>query len=195
MPAEKARERKKLIGSIGFSARSSQATKAATSATPAMIEPITSKLAHPAEFPRTSPQTTPNAAVVTRTSPGTSIGVFSPNCSFIRASASGIAIAPIGTLIQKIHSQLMPWTTAPPMNGPLATARPVIALKTPIAAPRFSVGKAPLRSARPSGMTSAAPAPWTARAAISKPMLGASAQAAEAAENSASPAANPRRRP
>ena len=44
-------------------------------------------------------------------------------------------------------------------------------------------------------MTSAAPAPWTARAAISQPTSGASAQAAEASAKSASPAANIRRRP
>jgi hypothetical protein len=52
-------------------------------------------------------------------------------------SASGIAASPIGTLIQKIHSQLIPSTTAPPTSGPAATATPVIAEKTPIAAPRF----------------------------------------------------------
>ncbi len=44
-------------------------------------------------------------------------------------------------------------------------------------------------------MISAAPAPWTARAAISQPTLGASAHAADAAEKIASPAANIRRRP
>src|SRR5207249_6400081 len=56
-----------------------------------------------------------------------------------------------GTFTQKIQSQLMPWTIAPPTSGPLATASPVIALKIPIAAPRFSGGNAALRSARPSG--------------------------------------------
>ena len=95
----------------------------------------------------------------------------------MRVSTSGIASRPIGTLIQKIHSQPMPWTTAPPTSGPLATARPVIALKIPIAAPRRSGGKAALSSASPSGTSSAAPAPCTARAAISQPTSGASAHA------------------
>ena len=76
---------------------------------------------------------------------------------------------------------------APPTSGPLATARPVIALNIPIAAPRFSGGNAALSSARPSGMISAAPAPWTARAAISQPTSGASAHAADATANSAEP--------
>ena len=44
-------------------------------------------------------------------------------------------------------------------------------------------------------MIIAAPAPCTARAAISQPMPGASAQAAEAAANRPSPAANSRRLP
>ena len=195
LPAEKARERKNRIGSIGSRARSSQATNAATSSTPAASEPSTSRLSHPAWFPRTRPQTSPNAPAVTSARPGKSRPVSGPRLSFIRVSTSGIAARPIGTLIQKIHSQLMPSTTAPPTSGPLATESPVIALKIPIAAPRRSGGKAALRSARPSGMISAAPAPWTARAAISQPASGASAQAADAAANSARPAAYRLRRP
>ena len=70
-----------------------------------------------------------------------------------------------------------------------------MALKMPIAAPRFSGGNAWDSSARPSGISSAAPAPCTARAAISVPTSGASAQAADASENSTSPAANQVRRP
>jgi hypothetical protein len=104
-------------------------------------------------------------------------------------STNGSAIRPIGTLTQKIHSQLSPSTTAPPTSGPAATEMPVIALKIPIAAPRFSGGKAAVRSARPSGISSAAPAPWAARAAISQPTSGASAHAAEAAVKRPSPTA------
>ena len=66
---------------------------------------------------------------------------------------------------------------------------PVIALKIPIAAPRRSAGKAVLSRASPSGMISADPAPWTARAAMSQPTSGASALTAEAPANSARPAA------
>ena len=64
-----------------------------------------------------------------------------------------------------------------------------MALKIPIAAPRLSGGKAALSSARPSGISSAAPAPCTARAAISQPTSGASAHAADATANRASPVA------
>jgi hypothetical protein len=98
-------------------------------------------------------------------------------------------------LIQKIHCQLIPWVIAPPTTGPPSTARPVIPLNRPIAHARRSGGNASVRIAIESGITSAAPAPCTARIAIRKPTLGASAQAADAAQNRARPAASSRRRP
>ncbi len=52
-----------------------------------------------------------------------------------------------------------------------------------------------MSSVSPSGMTIAAPSPWTARKAISMPRSGASAQAADARLNSTNPAAYVRLRP
>jgi hypothetical protein len=89
----------------------------------------------------------------------------------------------------------MPWVMAPPSTGPTTTASDVTAPKIPIAQPRRCGGTAALSTASASGMTMAAPAPWTARAAISQPTPGASAQPAEATVNRASPAAKTRRRP
>src|SRR5262249_31191911 len=163
--------------------------------TPTASEPTTSRLPHPTWLPRTRPQTSPNADAVTRTRPRTSSPLRGPKLSRIRVSTSGIVIRPIGTLTQKIHSQLMPSTSAPPTSAPLATDSPVIALTIPIAAPRRSGGNAALRSARPSGITSADPAPWTARATINASTLGASAAATDAAVNRPSPSANSLRRP
>ena len=65
----------------------------------------------------------------------------------------------------------------------------------PSAAPRRPAGKASESRVRVSGVTIAAPRPWIARAAISASVLGASAAAADAAVNTASPATNIRRRP
>ena len=195
LPAEKARDRKNDIGSIGSRTLSSQATNAANSRTPVVSAATTSKEPQPAWLPRTSPHTTPNAPPETSASPPRSSAESGPWLSLILVSTNGIATSPIGTFTQKIHSQLIPSTTAPPISGPLATERPVIALKIPIAAPRFSAGNAALSSARPRVMTSAAPAPWTARPAISHPMPGASAQAAEETVKRASPAAYSLRRP
>ena len=66
---------------------------------------------------------------------------------------------------------------------------------SPMAAPRFSAGTAALMSVSVSGVTIAAPAPCTARAATRAPALGASAAAAEAAVKTNRPTANMRRRP
>ena len=131
----------------------------------------------------------PSAPPLTSSRPGMSSAVSEPWLSRMRVSTSGIATSPIGTLIQKTHCQARPSTTAPPTSGPLATASPVIALKMPIAAPRFSGGNAALSSARPSGMISAPPAPCAARPAISQPTSGASAQPAEATAKTPSPTA------
>ncbi len=48
-----------------------------------------------------------------------------------RSRASGSSARPIGTFSQKIHSQEMCSVSAPPISGPLATATPVTAPKTP----------------------------------------------------------------
>jgi hypothetical protein len=69
---EKVRLRKKRIGSIGAEARSSQATKAASTAAPAVSEPAISRLDQPDWFPRTTPHTIPSRPALARPSPGRS---------------------------------------------------------------------------------------------------------------------------
>ena len=195
MPEEKARDRKNRIGTIGWPARSSQATKPTARRSPPANAATTSGLAQPASFPRMSPQTSPSAAPMTSTTPGTSIAVPGPKLSAMRRRASGMTRQPIGTLSQKIHCQETPSAMTPPSTGPMISASPVTPLKIPSAFPRSSGGNAALNRAIASGITSAAPAPWTARAAISHAALPDSAHATDAATNSASPATNMRRRP
>ena len=67
--------------------------------------------------------------------------------------------------------------------------------QVPIARPRSASGKAAPMSASEQGMSSAAPAPWTARAAIRSVTVWARPHASEAAANSAMPTMNTRRRP
>ncbi len=81
------------------------------------------------------------------------------------------------------------------MAGPTISAHPVTPLKMPSARARSSLGNAALSTAMASGITSAAPAPCKARAAISHPALADNAQPTEDATNSAIPTANTRRRP
>ena len=116
--------------------------------------------------------------------------VSGPKLSRMRVSTSGTATQPDRDVDPEDPLPgRVPATTAPPTSGPLATARPVIALKIPIAAPRRSGGKAALSSARPSGTSSAAPAPCSGARGDQQPTLGASAQAADAAAKSARPMA------
>ena len=70
---------------------------------------------------------------------------------------------------------------APPTTGPRATARPLTPPQMPRARPRRAGGTAAERIVRVSGVTIAPPTPCEARAAMSQPMLGASAAAAEPA--------------
>ena len=65
----------------------------------------------------------------------------------------------------------------------------------PIAAPRSSRRKLASSSARLPGVSSAAPTPWIARAAISVSISGAREQSTEATANQATPDTNTRRRP
>jgi hypothetical protein len=65
----------------------------------------------------------------------------------------------------------------------------------PIAVPRWEGGKVAEMIESVAGFMSAAPAPWTTRAPIRKPAVGASAQAREAALKMPSPVTNTRRRP
>ena len=85
--------------------------------------------------------------------------------------------------------------TAPPTSGPSATAIPLIPDQTPSAIPRRSGGNASAISVRVSGVTTAAPTPCEARAAISRAVDGASAPAAEESVNRAIPQMNMRLRP
>ncbi|MHC2510002.1 hypothetical protein ACVII1_005240 [Bradyrhizobium elkanii] len=124
-----------------------------------------------------------------------SSGAVGPKFSRRRAITRAIATRPIGRLIQKIQRQPRCSVMKPPIAGPMISAHPVMPLKTPSARARSSRPKAPLRIAIASGITSAAPAPCRARAAIRAAALPASAQAADATTNRPIPAANILRRP
>ncbi|GAA2775406.1 hypothetical protein GCM10020219_052360 [Nonomuraea dietziae] len=83
----------------------------------------------------------------------------------------------------------------PPTNGPLNVASPVMPRYSPIAFPRCCGGNIALIRVSDSGNTIAAPTPCNALDAMSMPMSGDSAHAADATVNTASPTANMRRRP
>jgi hypothetical protein len=195
LPEANGRERNSCIGSIGVGVRSSQTMNAATAAMPAPSATTVWSVPQPIELPRTSAHTIPSAPTVTSARPGISSAVSCPTLSPICRCERAIAANPMGTLIQKIHGHEIACTAPPPTSGPSTIPRPVIAPKIPSAFARRAGGNAALSSASASGIITAAPAPWTARAAISQPMLCASAAAAEPATNNPMPAMNIRLRP
>ena len=73
-----------------------------------------------------------------------------------------------GTLTKKIHSQPSESTSTPPATTPSVPPMPASAPQTPSAMLRSRpAGKVTVSSASAAGESSAAPTPWTARAAIS----------------------------
>ena len=96
---------------------------------------------------------------------------------------------------QKIQCQESASVSAPPSTGPSVAANPATAPQAPSATPRRRAGTAALRIVRLSGARTAPPAPWSARAATSAPIEGASAAASDPTVKIATPAMNSRRRP
>ena len=100
-----------------------------------------------------------------------------------------------GTLIAKIQRHEAWSTSQPPTSGPATEAIPPHAVHAPIAAARALFSKAATMIASELGVTSAPAAPCSARAAISTPMVGATAHATEKTPKAPTPIAKMRRWP
>ena len=101
----------------------------------------------------------------------------------------------IGTLIMKIQRQDATSTISPPSSGPARIPIPPQAVHLPIAAPRSSLGKTATMIASAAGVSSAPDTPCRARAAISTPIVGDSAQITDPIPNPQTPARNTRASP
>ena len=84
-----------------------------------------------------------------------------------------------GTLTRKMARQENASTSAPPPAGPITVAMPVQAVQVPTARPRSAPSKVAARIASEPGTRSAPARPWSPRAAIRKPLLGAMPQRTE----------------
>ncbi len=84
-----------------------------------------------------------------------------------------------GTLTRKIALQENASISTPPPAGPITVAMPVQAVQVPTARPRSAPSKAAARIAREPGTSSAPASPWSPRAAIRTPLVGASPQRTE----------------
>src|SRR5918992_1392397 len=113
-----------------------------------------------------------------------------------RRGARTAASRPIGTFTYRTHSQPAHSVSIPPSRTPTAPPEPTAAPQTPIALLRSEPSaNSTVTSDSAAGESSAAPRPWTARAATSQPALWASPPASDAAANRSRPAMNRRRRP
>ncbi len=193
--AAKIREPNSDSGTIGAGATDSHAMNPASRHPPTTSATRTSGDVHPATGARSTPQTSDPMAPEAVTIPIGSSRVRGPYVSGRTRRTATAAARPSGTLTQKIQCQSRPWVTTPPTSGPDATPRPATPPQIPTTAPRRSAGKVEVSRVRPSGMTMAAPRPWTARKPMRTSRFGASPQAADASVNSNSPATYVRRRP
>ena len=116
-----------------------------------------------------------------------------------RRAAPTSAATPSGTLMRKIVRQPAPRmsrsTSAPPSTGPSTALSPITGPNRPNALPISSGGKTWRMIPKPCGIRSAANRPWTRRAAISVPVVGASPHSTDEAVKPATPIRNRRRRP
>ena len=83
----------------------------------------------------------------------------------------------------------------PPRNGPIAVATPPRPDHAPIARARSCAANVAWIIARLPGVSSAAPTPCSARAAMSSGADGASPHSSDASANHTTPITNTRRRP
>lgn len=116
------RERNRVIGSIGARVRSSHHTNAASSAAPAVNEPMTVPDPHPRPFARTRPKTTPNRPALAKTSPGASSRCAVPRLSPRRSLARGRSARPIGTSTMSIRRRPKRSPRVAPVSSNTATA-------------------------------------------------------------------------
>ena len=101
----------------------------------------------------------------------------------------------IGTLSRKTHRQLTVEASTPPTTGPSAVPTPPIPINAPVTRGRTSSGVAFVTSANAVGSTTAAPTPWTIRAATSTGTDETRPQTSEVSPNTAIPASSTARRP
>ncbi len=96
---------------------------------------------------------------------------------------------------KKIQLQLTCSVRRPPTSGPIASASAETPAQMPIAIPRWAGGNVAAMIESVAGFMSAAPMPWTIRAAMSMSPLVASPQASDESVKSASPRTKMNRRP
>ena len=115
--------------------------------------------------------------------------------SSMKRKLATIATIPTGTLTKKIQFQLTCSVMRPPTSGPMASASAETPAQMPIAVPRSFGGNVAAMIESVAGFISAAPAPWSTRAAISSWLEPASPHHSDAAVKTTMPITKMSRRP
>ena len=178
-------------------ARTSRASGVAANAAIGTTDTVSAAVAGERRQPSTRSRTSRNSAAVSAAESSTSatFGAIAGRCrsggcdAACRgiASAAGTASTATGTCTTKIDCQEMASVSRPPATGPAAV--PITPAAIQRATPRRSSVAATSSSRQPT-RANAPPSACTQRAAISTSIEPASAHAAEAAANTAMPAAH-----
>ncbi len=189
--------RKMRSGIIGEATLASMTTKAVSSATTPTSEPMVRKVSQPTVVASPSVKISSSRPAVRVTAPRVSnLPRSSALLSGRMRGASTAAPRPIGTLIQKIHSQPQVSASTPPRITPTMDAIPDSEPHTPSALLRSGPSaKVLVRIARAAGVISAAPKPWTAREAMSIVPFSARPEVSDASAKITKPIWISRRRP
>jgi hypothetical protein len=160
------------------------------------MPPSTTRSLHPRRAASFAPNTRTASPLAARTDVTGSIFLAAGSRdSGSHSVAATIAATTNGTFIKNTEPHQKCSSSAPPTIGPSGSPSAVAAAHTPMAFDRSSGGKTLGRIDIDSGVTSAAPAPIAARAAITSPTEPAKTPSSDAVPNSARPATISRLRP
>ena len=194
---ENRRSAKNPSFSIGWLLRASQAAKAARTARLASPAPTTCAEVQPLVGASMIAQSSRPRPAIDSSAPagsgGSAAGFFEAGTS---SSAPANAAATIGTLTRKMEPHQNRASSRPPAIGPMAMPSPMVAAQAPMARARSAGSRnMSLMIDSEAGIVSAAPAPMTARQAISRSTEPENAAPADPAAKTARPMRKNRLRP
>ena len=195
--ATRLRFRNNRNSTSGTAVRSSTTQNAASSATPAISGPTTPGSPQPSTGPWLRPKTNPASASASKAAPGRSMRRGASGSG--RRSGTERRVSTTTTMastrLSTNTSRQSIEASRPPSTGPRAAKAAEPPATTPSDQPRRSRGNTLETIAIDVGIISAAPQPWSTRAAIIHPMVCAVAANSVASPKTTAPARNTRRRP
>jgi hypothetical protein len=194
-PAPKPRRANNRTSSSGAEDRSSTITNTTAARRPTPAIAATSWSAQPRAGTSIAANTIAAIATATTAAPTQSTGgcSLSRDSAIVHANPASTTPATVNPTNTEGHDHRSSSTPAPRM--PSTAPDPATPAHTPTARPRWAAANPAVRIDSVEGITSAAPTPASARAAISHTGSASSSGSADATENTASPVTSTPRRP